>query len=90
MARAEEFAARHGIPKSYGTYDKLLADPDIDVVYVGSVADQHVKLASKSILAGKATLVEKPLALNYKDAEYLVDLARQENVFLMYVQDVFA
>jgi hypothetical protein len=83
--KAEEFANLHDIPKSYGSYAELLSDPDIDVVYVGSIADHHFPLAAQSILAGKPTVVEKPLTLNYKDTKSLVQLARKRDVFLMYV-----
>lgn len=81
--KAASFAEAHGIPKSYGSYDELLADPDIDVVYVGSVADQHVPLATKALLANKPTVVEKPLALTLEDSQALVDLSRKQNIFLM-------
>ena len=55
------------------------------MVYVGSIADQHLKLAAQSILAGKPTVVEKPLTLSYKDSKSLVQLARKHDTFLMYV-----
>jgi predicted dehydrogenase len=83
--RAADFAKKHDVERSYGSYDKLLCDPDIDVVYVGSVADQHFKLATKSLLAGKPTVVEKPLTLTHKHSEMLVQLARKTDTFLMYV-----
>jgi dihydrodiol dehydrogenase / D-xylose 1-dehydrogenase (NADP) len=83
--KAEEFANLHGIPKSYGSYSELLVDPDIDVVYVGSIADHHYALAAQSLKAGKPTVVEKPLTLSYKDTKSLVQLAKKRDVFLMYV-----
>lgn len=81
--KAQEFADKHDIPKAYGSYDELLADDDIDCVYVGSIADYHFPLAAQSILAGKPTVVEKPLTLRYGDTKSLVQLARQKNTFLM-------
>ena len=81
--KAAKFAEEHNVKKSYGSYEELLADPEIDVVYVGSVADQHMKLATKSLLAGKPTLVEKPLTLTHKDSETLVQLAQKTDTFLM-------
>lgn len=81
--KAEEFAAIHDIPKFYGSYSDLLADPDIDVVYVGSIADHHFRLAAQSLMAGKPTVVEKPLTLIYKDTKSLVQLARKQDTFLM-------
>jgi len=80
---AAQFASQHSIPKSYGSYDDLLRDPDIDVVYVGSIADSHSKLATKSILAGKPTVVEKPMTISLKETQHLVSLAKKTNTFLM-------
>lgn len=81
--KAASFASAHSIPKSYGSYEHLLADPDIDVVYVGSVADQHAKLATEALLVGKPTVVEKPFTLSHEDTKRLVELAKRQDVFLM-------
>lgn len=81
--KAAQFAKIHEIPKSYGSYDDLLHDPDIDVVYIGSIADQHAQMAKKSLLAGKPTVVEKPLTLSAKDTLEIVQLARNKNVFML-------
>jgi len=80
---AEKFASVHNIKKSYGSYQDLFDDPDIDVVYIGSIADQHNNLATQSITAGKPTVVEKPLCLNLKETHKLIQLAQNKNVFLM-------
>jgi predicted dehydrogenase len=58
-------------------------DPTVDVVYVASVADHHFSLATMALRAGKATVVEKPLTINYKATIELIQLARQQKVFLM-------
>lgn len=81
--RASNFASRHNIPISYGSYQDLIDDPDIDVVYIGTIADHHAELAEKCLLAKKPTVVEKPVTLTYKDTKRLVDLARQQQVFFM-------
>ena len=81
-AKAEQFAKEHDIPKLYGSYDELLADPEIDVVYVGSIADQHAKLATKALLAKKPTVVEKPLTLSLQESQKLIKLSQQQDVFL--------
>lgn len=83
LTKAQEFGTRHGIAKSYGNYDDLLADQNIDVVYVGSIADHHADLAERSIRAGKAVVVEKPLSLSYETTKRLTDLAADRKVFLM-------
>eukprot|EP00816_Leptocylindrus_hargravesii_P000666 CAMPEP_0196828054 /NCGR_PEP_ID=MMETSP1362-20130617/94478_1 /TAXON_ID=163516 /ORGANISM="Leptocylindrus danicus, Strain CCMP1856" /LENGTH=360 /DNA_ID=CAMNT_0042208715 /DNA_START=43 /DNA_END=1125 /DNA_ORIENTATION=+ len=82
-ASAQKFAELHGIEKVHESYEALVNDPDIDVVYIGSVADTHYKLAKMCLEAKKPTLVEKPLALNYDEAKLLVDLAREQDVFFM-------
>ena len=83
LESSKKFASIHNIPKYYGSYDQLLKDPEIDVVYIGSIADQHMTLATKSLMAGKATVVEKPLALSANDVSKLIQLAKDQNVFFM-------
>jgi dihydrodiol dehydrogenase / D-xylose 1-dehydrogenase (NADP) len=80
--KAADFAKMHNIPTSYGSYDELLNDPNIDVVYVGSIADQHAKMAKQSLLAGKPTVVEKPLTLSATETTQIVQLAKKQNIFL--------
>jgi predicted dehydrogenase len=81
--RSAAFAARHGIERSYGSYEQLLADPDVDVVYVATPHNAHFPCARSAISAGKHTVVEKPLALNAVQAGALRDLAAASGVFLM-------
>ena len=83
QTKARAFAARHNIPTAYGSYEAMLQDPTIDVVYVGSIADQHAALTEQAILARKPVVVEKPLSLDYTTTKKLTQLARQEHVFLM-------
>ena len=81
--KAAAFAARHAIPAAHGSYDDLLADPDVDVVYVGTIADKHAEWARRCLMAGKPCVVEKPMTLSYADTKELVELARERDVFLM-------
>jgi len=81
--RATEFAKTHGLSKSYGSYDELLSDPSIDIVYVGSIADQHGEMAKKCLLAGKPTVVEKPLTLSEVETRGLVRLAEENKLLLV-------
>jgi predicted dehydrogenase len=71
LARARAAAEELSIPKAYGSYEELLADPDIDVVYNPLPNDQHVPLTLAAVAAGKHVLCEKPIALNAADAERL-------------------
>jgi predicted dehydrogenase len=83
LDRSEAFAARFGIPRVHAGYEALVADPDVDVVYVASPASFHVELGMLALDAGKHTLIEKPLATTAADARMLVDAARSRGVFLM-------
>jgi predicted dehydrogenase len=81
--RSAAFATKHGIERSYGSYEALLADPDVDVVYVATPHNAHHPCARLAIAAGKHTVVEKPIALNAVQAGELRDLADAQGVFLM-------
>jgi dihydrodiol dehydrogenase / D-xylose 1-dehydrogenase (NADP) len=80
---AQAFAERHSIPKIYSSYSELIHSPDIDVVYIGTIADHHVQWTKEALLAGKPVVCEKPMALSSVEVEELVDLAKERNVFLM-------
>src|SRR4051812_24047729 len=80
---ADAFAREHGLPTAYGDYRALVEDPDVDVVYIGTphaLHREHVELAFE---AGKPVLCEKSLTLTAADAEHLVALARERDLFLM-------
>jgi predicted dehydrogenase len=82
-ARAERFAEQNGIPTSYGSYEDLAGDPDVDVVYIAAPHSEHARLALLSIEAGKHVLVEKPLATTAAEATTVVEAARAAGVFAM-------
>ena len=83
LERAQAFADKHGIAEAYGDYDGMLQDDQIDVVYVGNVHAFRREIGKKCILANKHVLLEKPFSCTAEDAEYLIDLAKERNVFIM-------
>lgn len=71
LETAQTVARELGIPKAYGAYDALLADPDVDVIYNPLPNDQHVPLTLAAARAGKHVLCEKPIGLNAVEAARL-------------------
>lgn len=72
--KAQETADEFEIPCSYGSYEELLADPDIDVVYLPLPNHLHVQWIEQAVLAGKHVLCEKPIALSVPDVQRLIEL----------------
>jgi len=81
-ASADAFAAEHG-GRAHASYEALVEDPDVDVVYVASPHALHLEHALLAFAAGKHVLCEKPLTLNTAEAEELVAAARAADRFLM-------
>jgi predicted dehydrogenase len=81
--RAASFAAKHGIPTVHDTYEALVADPGVDVVYVAAPHSEHLALALLAIGAGKHVLVEKPVGVSAAQAREIAAAARAAGVFAM-------
>ena len=82
LGAAQAFASEHG-GTPYGSYAELVADPEVDVVYVATPHALHLADARLALEAGKHVLCEKPLTLDTVDAEEMVRLAGQHDRFLM-------
>jgi len=82
-ARADQLATAFSIPKQYTDYESLLADDEIDAVYICNIHPAHAEWAIKAAQAGKHILVEKPIGMNYQEAEAMIEAAREHDVFLM-------
>jgi predicted dehydrogenase len=77
LEKAQAAAAQLGIPKAYGSYEELLADPNVDAIYNPMPNHLHVPWSIKALQAGKHVLYEKPIALSAAEAQELADAARQ-------------
>ena len=73
LDRAQAYAAEHGIARAYGSYEELLADPDVEVVYNPSPNSEHVRWNLAALRAGKHVLSEKPFASNTSEARLVAD-----------------
>ena len=77
LAQAQAVAAEHGIPRAYGSYDELLADPEVDAIYNPLPNHLHVPWSIRALEAGKHVLCEKPIAMTAQEAETLLAAARR-------------
>ena len=83
QTKAEAFAAEFNIPRCFGSYEALLADPGIDAVYIPLPQHLHCEYTVKAARSGKHILVEKPAALSVAEVEAMITACRENNVFLM-------
>ncbi len=80
--KADEFARKWDVKKAYGSYAELMADPEVDLVYVGTPHSHHYDVTREALLAGKPCLVEKAFMANRRQAKEIIDLAHERKVFL--------
>ncbi len=80
--KATAFAQKWNIPKAYGSYAELYADPDIDLVYVATPHSHHFEVTRDALLANKACLVEKAFMANHAQSAAIVQLAHERSIFL--------
>lgn len=81
--RAESFAKMHQIERCFSSYDDLIDDPEVDVIYIGTTLPSHHELCLRSIERGKAVLCEKPFAFSVQQATEIRDAAQSNHVFCM-------
>jgi predicted dehydrogenase len=75
--RADSYAREHGIPRAFGSYEDLLADPDVDLVYVALPPSDHARWTIAALRAGKDVLCEKPFTMDAAEAREVVAVAEQ-------------
>jgi len=80
LSKAQKVAASLGIPVAYGSYEELIADPNIDAIYIPLPNEQHVPLTIKAAEAGKHVLCEKPISLTVTEAETLLAVRKRTGV----------
>ena len=78
--KARDYAARHGVPKWYDQADALIADPDVDAVYIATPPDTHAHYTAQVARAGKPVYVEKPMARNHGECLAMIDACRRAGV----------
>ncbi len=82
-AKAAAFAAQYGAEVSYGSYEALVKDEKVDMVYISVIHMYHVELAKLAIAHGKAVICEKPLSVDLDACKELLALAKEKKVLLM-------
>ena len=80
--KGEELAKQYSIPEVYTEYDELLDKADIDTVYIGLINSVHYEYAKRALEKKKNVILEKPFAGTYEEAKELIDLARQNDLFV--------
>ena len=86
LEKAKKMAKELDISKSYGSYDEVYQDPDIDVVYIANINNQHFSEIMKALAHGKHVVCEKPMVLKPNQVDEAFNFAKEQNVFLMEAQ----
>ncbi|MBO9123709.1 MULTISPECIES: Gfo/Idh/MocA family protein [unclassified Rhizobium] len=81
--KATDFAQRFGIANAHGSYQDLVANPEVDIIYVATPHPHHAEAALMALDAGKHVLVEKPFTLNAAEARRIVERAREKNLVVL-------
>ena len=79
---ADAFAKKWNIARAYGSYSELIADPDVDIMYIGTPHSHHYDVTREALQADKPCLVEKAFMANARQAEAIITLAKERGVFL--------
>mgnify|MGYP004462016857 CR=1 FL=1 len=82
LKRAQQFAEKYGFEKAYGTYEEMLRDDKVDLVYVATPHSHHYLHAKMCLEAGKHVLCEKAFTVNAEQAQKLFDLAKEKNLLI--------
>jgi len=83
ISKAKEFAEKYSIPKTYGSYQEIIDDPEVDVVYIPLPTTMHLEWTLKAAKMKKHVLCDKPLAVNADDAKLMIEACKNNGVQLM-------
>ena len=87
--KAVKFAEQYGIGKVYDKPEDMFADPDVDIIYISTPHNTHIKYLRQALAAGKHVLCEKSITLNYYELEEAVKLAMEHHVVLAEAQTIY-
>lgn len=83
LERARDWAEKEGLSRYYDSYETLLADPDIDIIYIATLSNAHYDNIKACLEAGKHVICEKPMTQTASQAQEMITLAREKQLFLM-------
>jgi len=83
IEKASEFGQKYDLKKCYGSYEEMLQDKEVDVVYIATPNNVHKENILLCLNNGKAVLCEKPFTINAKETEEVIKVAREKKLFLM-------
>lgn len=89
LEKAEKFAQQYDLPKAYGSYEELLADEDISIIYIAVPNRQHHQHIMAALAAGKHVLCEKAITMNVTELQEAVELAEQKHLILAEAMTIF-
>jgi predicted dehydrogenase len=81
--KAKQFASQYNVRKAYGSYDEIINDLEIDILYIATPHNSHAEISIQALQNNKHVLCEKPMALHYDDAYQMIETARKYNKFFM-------
>ncbi len=83
LQKAQQFASKYQFTRAYGSYEELLRDPEVDIVYIATPHHAHVQWSAEALQNNKHVLSEKPLGLSYSSVSDLLDFAQSSGNFFM-------
>lgn len=82
LVKSQDFASQYGIAKAYGNYEEMVADPEVDLVYIATPHSHHYQHTRLALENNKPVLVEKAFTANARQAQELIDMARERKLFI--------